>query len=190
MPATKRVAVSDALSGMLVFSCENGGDPGPTSLGPSSSRTQICVRAQDDSENGALDHGQSQLEITLRHALRFHRLFHFKASILFKFQSRLLRPGLLSILGSHSQHNTWYYLKDPITQTRYPDPPVIFLFTRSCLLLFIELHRLFGFVYSDRFRGFCAVDDSSCCCAMRRRGSFWLSREWKRSNGVVLRESK
>lgn len=68
--ANKRVAVSAAISGVLVFSSENGGDPGPTSLAPASHGTQVRVRAQDGSENGALRHGQTQLEVAIRHALR------------------------------------------------------------------------------------------------------------------------
>ena len=105
--ARQWVAVSAVICGMFVFGSENGGNSCTPTTWPPNVSDQVRVWTQNYSENGAMGHGQSQLEITLCHSLRFHRLLRLQAPLLFRFQARPSYQGLLRFCRSHSQHHPW-----------------------------------------------------------------------------------
>ena len=89
--AAEWMAVSAAIGGVFVISSENGGASGPIAFGPPNLRASIRLRAQNGSENGALDHVYSQLEITRRHAFRFPPPLHLRSTFFFRYRRRRLR---------------------------------------------------------------------------------------------------
>ena len=76
---TKWVAISAAIGGMFVISGQIGRARCATHIRPTSIGRQVRVRTQNGSENGAPSPVISQLEITLRHSLRFPPPFHLQS---------------------------------------------------------------------------------------------------------------
>lgn len=75
---TKWMAISAAIGGMFVISGQIGRARCASPIRPPSIGRQVRVRTQNGSENGAPSHVISQLEITLRHSLRFPPPLHLQ----------------------------------------------------------------------------------------------------------------
>ncbi|THG15899.1 hypothetical protein TEA_008934 [Camellia sinensis var. sinensis] len=74
----KWVAIAAAIGGVSFSGGENGGTLRSSPPRPPSVRTQVRVRTQNNSENGALGHGQSQLEAPISHSLRLPRILRLQ----------------------------------------------------------------------------------------------------------------
>lgn len=79
-----KVGVAADIGCMFIFGSQDGGNHSAISDGFANLQTRIRVHAQNHSENGALDHGGTQMATAYHHAIRFPPSFRCK--------------------GTHSQH--------------------------------------------------------------------------------------
>lgn len=63
------MAVPASIGGVLISSGENGGIARSVPSRPSETRAHLHFRAEDDTEDGALGSGDSQMEIALHHSI-------------------------------------------------------------------------------------------------------------------------